>query len=274
MTGALVFVLGLCVGSFLNVCIHRLPHGESVVQPRSRCPHCKHPIAAYDNIPLLSYALLRGRCRNCRAPISLVYPLVELATGAALWLVYARFGLTPAGAKAAVLVAALIVLTVTDLRERVLPDRITYSGIAVGLALAFWVPVDDGTAALLWRWLGADSVAPVVTSLVDALLGGLFGAGLLFALGEVWYRVRGVEGMGLGDVKMMGMVGLFLGLKLTVLTLLLGSLVGTVVGGLFILLAGKGRQYELPLGTFLGLAALVAVYWGRALIAGYLGLFG
>jgi len=268
VTAAYIFLFGLCLGSFLNVCIHRLPKGESVVRPRSRCPRCGQAIAAYDNIPLVSYALLGGRCRHCRARISLVYPLVEALTGAALLIAYWRFGLTPAGLKGALLAAAMIVLFFTDLRDRLLPDRVTLPGMAVGMIFAFWVPVEDGTAALLAR-----EASPLVLSVADALLGALVGGGILFVLGELWYRLRKVEAMGLGDVKMMAMVGLFFGVKLTVLTLLAGSVVGSLVGGAYILLARKGAQYELPLGSFLALGALGALFWGEWLVRAYLGLF-
>lgn len=273
MTAVFLFLVGLCVGSFLNVCIHRLPKGESVVRPRSRCPRCQHPIAAYDNIPLLSYLVLRGRCRHCAAPIAPLYPLVEVLTGGVLLLAYLRFGLSPQALKATVLAAGLLVLIFTDLRDRLLPDRVTFPGVAAGLLFALWVPVEDGTAALLLRLVGGGGLPSILLSVTDALLGGLLGAGLLFVLGEVWYRLRRVEAMGLGDVKMMAMVGLFFGVKLTVLTLLLGSLLGSLVGGAFILLAKKDSRYELPLGSFLGVGALVALYAGRELLAGYLNLY-
>lgn len=267
------FVVGLTIGSFLNVCIHRLPKGESIVHPRSRCPHCGRMIAAYDNVPVLSYLWLRGRCRHCRSRISPFYPLIELLTGLTFLLVYHRWGISPPAAKAVLLASALIVLTFTDLRERLLPDRITFPGIAAGFLFALWLPLEDGTAALLLRLLGGTNLSAVLLSVADALLGALLGAGLLFALGEIWYRLRRVEAMGLGDVKMMGMVGLFLGIKLTVLTLLLGSLLGSLLGGLFLLLAGKDTRYELPFGTFLGVAALIALFWGPQLVASYLSLF-
>lgn len=267
-----VFLFGLCIGSFLNVCIHRLPRQKSVVHPGSHCPRCGHPIPAYDNIPVVSYLLLRGRCRHCAAPISALYPLVEVLTALTLAFVYLRFGLTPAALKAALLAVALIVLFFTDLRDRLLPDAVTYPGIVAGTGFALWLPVGDGTAGLLLRALGGANFPPVLLSLADALLGALLGAGLLFALGEIWYRLRRVEALGLGDVKMMAMVGLFFGVKLTVLTLLLGSLLGSLVGGLFILLAKKDTGYELPLGTFLSVAALVALFWGRSLVAAYLDL--
>jgi leader peptidase (prepilin peptidase)/N-methyltransferase len=268
----LSFLFGLCVGSFLNVCIHRLPQGASVVRPRSRCPNCKAPIAAYDNIPLVSFALLRGRCRKCGAAISPLYPTVELLAGLAFLLVYLRFGLTPAGLKAALLASALLVLVFTDLRDRLLPDAVTFPGMVAGALAALWVPVGDGTAAALLRWSGVFDPHARVASVGDAALGALLGGGLLYLLGEAWRRLRKVEALGFGDVKMMAMVGLFFGLKLTVLTLLLGSLVGSVVGGAFILATRKSARYELPLGSFLGLAGLVALFWGDLLIRAYVGL--
>ena len=267
------FMVGLMIGSFLNVCIHRLPKGESIVHPRSRCPHCGRMIAAYDSVPVLSYLWLRGRCRHCHSRISPFYPLIELLTGLTFLLVYHRWGVSPPAVKAVLLASALIVLIFTDLRERLLPDRITFPGIAAGFLFALWLPLEDGTAALLLRLLGGTNLPSVLLSVADALLGALLGAGLLFALGEIWYRLRRVEAMGLGDVKMMGMVGLFLGIKLTVLTLLLGSLLGSLLGGLFLLLAGKDTRYELPFGTFLGVAALIALFWGPQLVASYLSLF-
>ena len=272
MSTAVVFLFGLAIGSFLNVCIHRLPHGDSIVRPRSRCPHCGKPIAAYDNIPVLSYLWLRGRCRHCRGRISLLYPAVELLTGALFVLVYQRFGISPVGAKALVLGSLLLVLIFTDLRERLLPDRITYAGVLMGFLFSLWVPVGDGTAGSLLRLLRQGPWPTVVVSLADALLGALLGAGLLFALGEIWYRLRHVEAMGFGDVKMMAMVGLFFGLKLTLLTLLVGSLTGSLIGGIYILLARKGSHYELPLGTFLGVAGVFVLFWGRPLVEAYLRL--
>lgn len=264
------FLFGLAIGSFLNVCIYRLPRGESIVAPRSRCPNCQRPIAAYDNIPLVSYLLLRGRCRYCRVPISPLYFFVELATGLLFLFSYSLFGLTAASLRHAVFGSLLMVLTVTDWRERLLPDRVTFPGMGLGLLFSLMVPVADGTGMGLARSVGIEGIARPFESLLDALLGALVGGGLLYLLGEAYFRLRHREGMGFGDVKMMAMVGLFLGLKLTALTLLLGSLVGSVVGGLYILLARKGAQYELPLGSFLGLAALVALFWGDLLVNAYL----
>lgn len=267
------FLFGLAVGSFLNVCIHRLPQGESIVRPRSRCPGCKTAIAAYDNIPLLSFVLLKGRCRHCGAPISPLYPTVELLTGLVFVFVYLRFGFSPLGFKAAFLSATLVALIFIDFRERLLPDAITFPGMVVGAVFSLWIPVGDGIAAWLWHQLGGIRLPGGLFSLGDGLIAALLGGGILFALGEIWYRVRKVEGMGLGDVKMMAMVGLFLGTKLTILTLLLGSLAGSLIGGGYMLLTGKRSSYELPLGTFLGLAALVALFWGPSLVAAYIGLF-
>lgn len=272
-TAVIVFLFGLCIGSFLNVCIHRLPQGQSVVRPRSRCPNCGKPIAAYDNIPVLSYVLLGGRCRNCRARISARYPLVELVTGLTWVLAYLSFDLSVASLKAALLASAMIVLIFTDLHHRTLPDRITLPGIGVGLVFALWLPIEDNTAMLLWRWVSGAYPPTVTASVLNALLGAALGAGILYGLGELWYRLRGVEAMGLGDVKMMAMVGVFLGPKLTTLTLLLGSLAGSLLGSLFILLARKDTKYELPFGSFLGVATLVALFWGETLIELYMSLF-
>ena len=269
-----VFLYGLVVGSFLNVCIHRLPRHESVIQPRSRCPQCNHAIAAYDNIPLMSYLLLRGRCRHCRTRISPLYFFVELATGLLALFLYAAFGLTAAFAKAATLGAALLVLTVTDWRERLLPDRVTFPGMILGLAFSLIVPVEDGSALLLTRLLGIGTIPVRLESLLDSLFGALLGAGLLYLLGEVYFRLRGREGMGFGDVKMMAMVGFFLGPKLALLTIFLGSATGSVLGLLFIAASGKSSAYELPFGSFLGVAAMVAAVWGRPILQWYLGYFG
>ena len=273
MISAFAFLYGLVVGSFLNVCIHRLPRRESVVRPRSHCPQCAKPIASYDNIPLVSYLLLRGRCRHCRARISPLYFFVELASGLLALLLYSVFGLTVAFAKAATLGAALLVLTVTDWRERLLPDRVTFPGMALGLAFSLVVPVNDGAGLFLTRLAGLDGISVRLDSPLDSLLGALFGAGLLHLLGEVYFRLRGREGMGFGDVKMMAMVGFFLGPKLALLTISLGSAVGAVLGLAFISASGKSSAYELPFGSFLGAAALVAMVWERAILDWYLGYF-
>ena len=273
MTPALLFLYGLVLGSFLNVCIHRLPRHESVVRPRSHCPHCNHLIAAYDNIPLWSYLWLQGRCRYCQARISSLYFFVELATGLLVLFLYEIFGLTAVFAKTATLGALAVVLTVTDWRERLLPDRVTFPGMALGLLFSQIVPVDDGAGFFLARLAGLPLPAPLI-SLLDSLFGALVGGGLLYLLGEAYFRLRGREGMGFGDVKMMAMVGFFLGPKLVLLTILFGSLAGSVLGLLFIAALGKSSAYELPFGSFLGVAAMVAAVWGRQALQWYLGFFG
>ena len=274
LTAAFVFAIGLIVGSFLNVCIYRLPRGESVVHPRSHCPSCGKMVAGYDNIPVLSYLILGGHCRQCRAPISFVYPVVELFTGIAFALCYLWSPDDPVRtAKWAALSAALIVLIMTDLRERILPDRVTFPLAGAGLVFAVLTPVGDGTAELILNSV-VELVLPwQAVSVADALLGALVGGGILFALGEAWYRLKGVEAMGFGDVKLMAMAGVFFGLKLTVFVLLVGSVAGSLIGGLYILASGRDTQYELPLGTFLGASALFAIFWGRTLVEKYLSLF-
>jgi leader peptidase (prepilin peptidase) / N-methyltransferase len=274
---ALVFVVGLVVGSFLNVCIVRLPRERreerSVVRPRSHCPHCKAPIKPYDNIPVLSWVILGGRCRACRAPISPLYPAVEMLTALLFLACYFAFGLTLEAGKWAALAALLLVLFFTDLRERILPDAVNFTGLGMGLALALLVSPGDGTAA----WLAGKmfEVLPPdrVLWLVDAVFGAAVGGGLLWLVGEGYFRLRGKEGMGLGDVKMMLMVGAFLGVKKTLLAILLGSLAGSVLGLLFIALMRKGSEYELPFGTFLAIGTLAVVFFGTPVLDWYGGLF-
>lgn len=274
MIAAIAFVFGLVVGSFLNVCIRRIPAGVSIVHPRSRCPACQAPIRAADNIPVVSYLLLRGKCRACGAKISPVYPAVELLTAILFLACYLKFGLTAAGAKWGVFSALLVVLIFTDILERILPDALNFSGLGFALGLSLFLPVGDGTA--LWlanRMFEFPPPAPVL-SLVDALLGAALGSGLLWVVAEGYFRLRGREGMGLGDVKMMAMVGAFFGVKRTLLTILLGSVLGTIVGLFLISMFRKGSDYELPFGTFLGGAALLVVMFGTPVLEWYLSLFG
>ena len=273
LISAFIFLYGIVVGSFLNVCIHRLPRQESIVRPRSRCPQCGHAIAAYDNIPLVSYLLLRGRCRHCKTRISPLYFFIELTAGLLALFLYSVFGLTLAFAKAATLGAALLVLTVTDWRERLLPDRVTFPGMAAGLVFSLFVPVEDGSGLFLTRLVGLPAAPLWLHSVLDSLVGALLAAGLLYGLGEIYFRLRGCEGMGFGDVKMMAMVGFFLGPKLALLTIFLGSTGGAILGLAFIAASGKGSRYELPFGSFLGAAAVVVMVWGKPLLDWYLGYF-
>ncbi len=259
---ALLF--GLIIGSFLNVCIYRWPRDLSVVRPRSHCTNCEKTIAAYDNIPLVSYVLLRGRCRYCRAPIPARYPIVELATGALFFYAVYTLGPTAAALKLCVFSALLVALVFTDLESRILPDELTKSGIALGFVLALFVPVPDSMAqGLLWLALGID-VNGAAQSLAEAALGAGLPAFFLWGGGWLYEKVRHKEGLGFGDVKLIAMVGAFMGLRGALLTLILGSLSGSIVGGLYIKITHKDPgSYELPFGTFLGIAALVAALAGK-----------
>ncbi len=270
---AFALLFGLAIGSFLNVCIARLPAGESITRPRSRCPKCRHLIVWYDNIPVLSYVLLWGRCRRCRTSISARYPGVEAATGILSVLVYLQYGLGPAWGIYLAFVASMIVLVLIDLDHRILPDVITLNGIWVGMIASIYLAEPSGLAQRLHAMVGTGVTNPRLLALTASLAGIAFGGGLLWAVREAFYRLRGVEGMGLGDVKMMAMVGAFLGLPLTLMTILLGSLLGSVIGLAFMRLSGKARDYELPFGTFLGGGAIVAVIYGNDLIRFYLETF-
>jgi len=239
---------GLILGSFVNVVIHRLPLGRSVVAPRSRCPACGETIAAYDNIPLLSYLVLRGRCRRCRAPISLRYPVVELLVGAASLGAYLRHGLALEYVVELAFIAAMVALVFVDFDHRILPDAITLPGIAVGLAVA--VP------------------RPTIT-LSQSFFGAALGAGLLLLVAKAYFYLRSIEGMGMGDVKMMGMVGAFLGWRSVLVTLFLGSLFGSLVGLVLMVARGKDLKTALPFGTFLGVAAVATLYTGPPLVDWY-----
>lgn len=269
MISAFVFLFGLIIGSFLNVCIRRLPDGASIVKPASRCPACHTPIKPHDNIPVLSYLLLRGKCRACRAPISPLYPAVELLTALLFLACYRAFGPTVETLKWSVFAALMVVLVFTDLRERVLPDAVNFAGLGIGLVLSLFMQPFDGTALWLSDRLFAYPPPAPVLSLVDAVLGAAVGSGILWVVSEGYFRLRGREGMGLGDVKMMLMAGAFLGLKRAVLTILAGSLLGAVLGVIFIVVRRKGSDYELPFGTFLGAAALLVVFFGTPVVIWY-----
>ena len=268
------FLFGLIIGSFLNVCILRIPADKSIVLPASSCTKCGKAIAAYDNIPVLSWAFLGGKCRHCKTKISAMYPAVELLTGLLFLACYFIFGLTVDALKWAVFAALLVVLAITDIRERILPDEVNFFGLGAGLLFSFFTKSLDGTA--LWlasRWF--DFPPPqMALSFSDAVLGALAGSGLLWIVAEGYFRIRGREGMGLGDVKMMAAVGAFLGLKRTVMTVLFGSLLGSIVGIILIKVSKKGQDYELPFGTFLGAGALLVVFFGTPALRWYLSLLG
>lgn len=267
--GIFVFVFGLVIGSFLNVCIIRIPQRKSIVMPASACAKCGVPIRPYDNIPVLSWLLLGRKCRACNAKISGMYPLVELLAALLFLGCYMAFGLTAESLKWAIFSALVIVLVFTDLRERILPDVVNYTGFALGLALSFVTLPTDGTALWVANRL-FDFPPPVpVLSFLDALLGAALGSGLLWLVSEAYFRLRGREGMGMGDVKMMLMAGAFLGAKRTLLTIFAGSLLGSILGLAFMAVRRKDSNYELPFGTFLGMAALLVVFFGTPVVSWY-----
>lgn len=243
--------LGLLVGSFLNVCIYRVPRGESIVWPASRCTGCGGNLAWYDNVPVVSWLLLRGRCRACDAAISSMYPVVELTTALLFAAGAAVYGASGLLAVRLVFGCALIVLFAIDLRLRLLPNVITLPGIAVGFVASWFLPPG---------WL-------------SSLIGAAAGAGVLFAIAEAYYRVRGHDGLGMGDVKMLAMIGAFLGWPLMVLTLVFASFAGSFVG-VALIASGRGNmQAALPFGTFLAVGALVAAAAGDPILTWYLAFY-
>jgi leader peptidase (prepilin peptidase) / N-methyltransferase len=288
------FLFGLVFGSFLNVCIYRLPRGMSVVSPRSACPNCATPIAAYDNIPVLSWFLLGGRCRGCKAPISSRYWMVELMTGILFLSCVLRFGLTITALKFCIFCFLTLGLIFTDADLKLLPDAMTIPGIWIGLALAPFTDV-RGAMGLLYR-AGVPVLDDRLASFINAGIGALIGAGFIFGIGELWYRLRGVEAMGFGDVKLMGMVGAFTGPKLTLLTIMIGSMIGSIVGISLAWMAYRKRmrrwhnidqnvardrsqrafavvmrRFQIPFGVFLGIGALLSAFFGDAAIGWYTG---
>jgi leader peptidase (prepilin peptidase) / N-methyltransferase len=265
-------VIGLAIGSFLNVCISRIPLEESIVRPRSRCPQCKKPIASRDNIPILSYVLLGGRCRNCKKRIPIRYPIIEALTAAISGLVYLKFGLGLEWAVYFLFCCALIALAFIDADHRILPDSITLNGLWVGLAISLFLLIPGPMVGRILQGAGFTSPSSRLVSFASSLVGAAIGGGLLWAVREAYFRFRGVEGMGFGDVKMMAMVGAFLGTPLTLLTIMTGSVLGSAIGILMMRFAGKEREYELPFGTFLSFGAILAVLYGNEIIRLYLNL--
>ena len=261
------FLAGLLLGSFLNVCVYRLPRDLSVVAPRSFCPGCEKMIAWYDNVPVLSYLLLGGKCRHCAARIPLRYPMVELATGIAFAVCVYTLQVTALALKYALLSAILIALIATDKEERILPDEFTLGGTLVGLLMSLFVRMDPSLLSLFLP----PSMAPRWQSLAESAFAAAFGAGVTWMIGFLYEKLRHREGMGLGDVKMMAMVGAFLGLSGALLTLFLGSLLGAV-GGLAYVMFTKQKDklgFELPFGSFLGVAAFAVAIYGRLLMVWY-----
>jgi len=241
--------IGLCIGSFLNVVIYRVPIGQSIVTPPSRCRKCGYQLQWYDNIPVLSWLFLRGRCRKCGVGVSMQYPIVELITGALFVLV---IWMTPPGpllATRLILVCILIALFGIDLEHQILPNVITLPGIAIGVLLSLIAPPG-------WK---------------DALVGVLLGGGVLYAIAGAYYLWRREEGMGMGDVKMLAMIGAFLGWKAVLVTLVLSSFAGAIIG-VALMAAQRGTmKFALPFGTFLAIGAIVAMFVGKPLVAWYAG---
>ena len=265
-----ITLFGLLFGSFLNVCIVRLPRRQSIVLPRSHCPFCMHTIRWYDNIPLVSYVLLRGRCRDCHARISPQYVIVEALTAILLVATYRRFGFSPEFVKYSAFVMILIVLIFTDLRERLIPHGVTVFGIGLGVLLSLFINVDSrplGWLAERMGWFPPETVL----SVLGALLGALVGGGLFYAVGTAFYILGGrkKEYLGFGDVMLMLMVGTFLGAPLTLLTILLGSFAGSIVALSITLAVPRFRNYHWPYGTFLGIAAIYAALDGPRLLEAY-----
>src|SRR5271169_540096 len=294
-----ILVLGLSFGSFLNVCIYRLPLDLSVVTPRSACPHCKRLIAFYDNLPVVSWLLLRGRCRHCEARISARYLLVEALTATLFLGCYAYFGLTLITLKYCVFGFLLLGLIFTDAETKLLPDKLTLPGLGFGLLFSLLVPVHDLASqflpGVLNLPLSADLAARLL-SLLDSVAGAALGASFIYGAGAVYLRWRGAEGMGFGDVKLMAMVGAFLGIKLTIFTIFTASLAGSLFGLTTVLVVWikrthrfqrrlanlqaarrRGwrsaqmvyRHYQMPFGVFLGSMALLALFAGNQFLRWY-----
>jgi leader peptidase (prepilin peptidase) / N-methyltransferase len=262
----LALVFGLIIGSFLNVCIHRWPRGRSVVKPRSHCVRCRKMLAWYDNIPLVSYALLRGRCRHCGRRISLRYPAVELITGLMFFYFVRTLGFNWTALKFCVFSAILVALVFSDLEKRLLPDELTLGGTLIGLVFAAFVRMIDPTVSGLLFLFGLDP-GQRTQWLAAAGFGALLPAFFLWGGGWLYQKVRHREGLGFGDVKLIAMVGAFLGLQGALMTLIVGSLAGSILGYGFIKATGKDAStYELPFGTFLGLSALLMAMVGQSLL--------
>ncbi len=250
-TAAVVFLFGCVIGSFLNVCIVRIPRGTSIVFPGSHCPSCGNDIPFYHNIPLLSYILLGGRCRFCSSPIAFQYFAVELLTPALLVLVLWEKGMGPAFFAAAVFTAALIVITFIDLEHQIIPDRISLPGIPLGLGCSFFVP-----------W----------TNPVDSLIGIAVGGGVLYGFAAGYRALTKKDGMGGGDIKLLAMIGAFLGWQGALAALILASFAGSIVGIAIIVFKGKDFKYAVPFGPFLSLGAVCALLYGDRLIRLYLSI--
>jgi len=246
---AMATLFGLAIGSFLNVCIARVPHGESVVSPRSKCPGCGTSIRWYQNIPLVSYLFLRGKCAGCGMAISLRYPLVELLTGSLFALILWTFAFSWATPIYWTFVSFLVVVSFIDFDHQIIPNRLSLPGIVLGFFASFLIP-----------WV----------SWSDSLLGIVLGGGILWLVAVVYLLFAGTEGMGMGDVKLLAMIGAFLGYKAVLPVIFIASLLGSIIGVLLMVVTRSGRKLAIPFGPYLSLAAIITLLWGDALVNWYL----
>ena len=272
-----VFIFGAAIGSFLNVVIHRVPNEESIVFPNSACPKCGKAIAGYDNIPVLSWLILRGKCRNCREPISVRYPAVELLTALCFVLMFWKFGLSVMLPVGLIFAAVTIALMFIDAEHMILPNVITYPFFVFAFLIRIIYPIAFGTIfsdMLIAPMTSMSGYPPWLISLVGALLGALAGGGSLWLVGEMWKRLRGVEAMGLGDVKMMLGFGALLGWRLSLLSIFLAAFAGAVIG-IFVIARQKDKDFQaqIPFGIFLGIGSLIAFVFGEQLISWYMNNF-
>jgi leader peptidase (prepilin peptidase) / N-methyltransferase len=244
----LVFIFGLCIGSFLNVCIYRIPESKSVVFPNSICPGCGNPIKFYDNIPVLSFIFLGAKCRICNAPISLRYPIVEILTGFFALSLFIKFGSGIETPVYFLFVAALLVITFIDIDHQIIPDSISLPGIVFFFIASFLIPA---------------------VSIKDSLIGILAGGGILFIIAEFYFRLAKKEGMGGGDVKLLAMIGALIGWQGVLFTIFVSSLIGTVIGIILILVQRKNLKLAIPFGPFLSIGAVIYIFFGNELIDWY-----
>jgi leader peptidase (prepilin peptidase)/N-methyltransferase len=267
------FAFGLAVGSFLNVCIYRIPRGESVALPRSHCPGCGSAIRPYDNVPLLSYLFLRGRCRSCGEHISLQYPAVELVTGLLFYACAAVWSFTPGTFVYSLFLAMLVILVFVDYQHQILPNVVTIPGTIAGILLSPFMA--DGGYRDVLTVAAASSLQPdgyeTLLPWIGSTLGALIGGGILFVVGFAYQLVRKRHGLGMGDVKMMAMVGAFLGWRSALLTIFAASFAGSIVGLFLIFFQGKSLQHKLAFGTFLGIGAAAVLFFGASILGWYTG---
>lgn len=247
----LIFLFGLCIGSFLNVCIYRIPESKSIVSPGSMCPGCGYPVKFYDNIPLLSFIILRGKCRKCNALISWRYPVVELLTGFFALSLFLKFGTSLETPIYFVFIATLMVITFIDIDHRIIPDLISLPGIVFFFIASLTIPT---------------------ISIKDSVIGILIGGGILFIIAELYFRITGKEGMGGGDVKLLAMMGALIGWQGVLFTIFASSLIGTIIGIMLMVIQGKNLKLAIPFGPFLSIGAVIYVFFGNEFINWYFSL--